>query len=300
MSNIISSDADGAPMASLKRKAPEEENNEYHHHNEEEVPVHDDGMGFKDHDNDAADDGSSATDPSQPPTQRRKTGGSSPGQQRTNFDNLDEKARFTAADDRRKNNDHFLMSAHAKLLAAKQDLAKAQQKLNEAKKEYDVASSTVQEHAEEDSEALLLEPSPWNAYYFQLKAFYDREGHCNFKRSVTDADLESMTDEQAKEIRTLSWWTWRQRKYKRRGELEQHKILLLNKLSLVWDPHAGPGPGKWLKNFAFLKEFKVSPLAVLVNHGPTVHILCTFHVAFLAPSSSSGKAWTRQGSFQRW
>lgn len=65
-----------------------------------------------------------------------------------------------------------------------------------------------------------------------------------------------MNEEQAKEIKTLSWWTWRQRKYKRRGELEQHKILLLTKLGFVWDPHAGPGPGKWLKNYGLLNEFK--------------------------------------------
>jgi len=254
MSNTISSDVDDALSASLKRKAPEEE--EHEHDDEEEVPPNDDGIGFKVHD-DAA-DGASSTNPSPPPARRRKTDSSSTSQKKQLFDQLnpDDKRRFTAADDRRKNNDRALMAAHAKLLAAKQELSKAQAKINEAKKEYEAASTTAQENAEEDSEALLLEPSPWNAYYFQLKAFHDREGHCNFKRSVTDADLENMTEEQAKEIKTLSWWTWRQRKYKRRGELEQHKILLLTKLGFIWDPHAGPGPGKWLKNYALLKEFK--------------------------------------------
>jgi len=214
MSNTISSGVDDALSASLKRKAPEEEHDEYHDDEEDddEVPLRG-GMNFNGHDDDI-DDGSSS-EPSPPPSRRRKTANDSPGQQQL-FDNLnpDEKRRFTAADDRRKNNDRALMSAHAKLLAAKQELAKAQQKINEAKRDYEAASATAQENAEEDSEALLLEPSPWNAYYFQLKAFYDREGHCNFKRSVTDADVENLTDEQAKEIRTLSWWTWRQRKYK--------------------------------------------------------------------------------------
>ncbi|KAL7441549.1 hypothetical protein ACHAXM_008119 [Skeletonema potamos] len=215
-------------------------------------------MNFHGHDDDDIDDGSSSSDPSPPPSRRRKTTSNDSSCQQQLFDNLnsDEKRRFVAADDRRKSNDRALMSAHAKLLAAKQELAKAQQKINEAKRDYEAASATAQENAEKDSEALLLEPSPWNAYYFQLKAFYDREGHCNFKRSVSDSDVENMTDEQAKEIRTLSWWTWRQRKYKRRGELEQHKVLLLNKLGFVWDPHAGPGPGKWLKNYTLLKEFK--------------------------------------------
>ena len=279
MSNTISSDVDDALSASLKRKAPEEE--EHEHDDEEEVPPNDDGIGFKVHD-DAAEGASSPTNPSPPPARRRKTD-SSTSQKKQLFDQLnpDDKRRFTAADDRRKNNDRALMAAHAKLLAAKQELSKAQAKINEAKKEYEATSTTAQENAEEDSEALLLEPSPWNAYYFQLKAFHDREVHCNFKRSVTDADLENLTEEQAKEIKTLSWWTWRQRKYKRRGELEQHKILLLTKLGFIWDPHAGPGTGKWLKNYAILKEFKVSFVLINIAFSSPLdcfHILCTFHV----------------------
>jgi hypothetical protein len=108
-----------------------------------------------------------------------------------------------------------------------------------------------------------------------------------------------MTDEQAKEIRTLSWWTWRQRKYKRRGELEQHKVLLLNKLGFVWDPHAGPGPGKWLKNYTLLKEFKVSFALVTIAISPLIYCF-TSYALFMLLSPSSGKAWTRQGSYQRW
>ncbi|KAL7492943.1 hypothetical protein ACHAWT_003340 [Skeletonema menzelii] len=254
MSNTISSDVDDALSASLKRKAPDVDVEE--HHDDSEVPA--DTIGVKDEAT-ISDNGSStsSTNPSPPPARRRKKD-LAPGQQKQLMEQLDDddKRRFTAADDRRKNNDRALMAAHAKLLAAKQELTKAQAKVNDAKKEYEAVSATAQENAEEDSEALLLEPSQWNAYYFQLKAFYDREGHCNFKRSVTEADLENMTEEQAKEVKTLSWWTWRQRKYKRRGELEQHKILLLNKLGFIWDPHAGPGPGKWLKNYALLKEFK--------------------------------------------
>jgi len=258
MSNTISSDVEDAltATATLKRKTPDEEN-------DDEVTGDDDNIGFKAHDDSSGVDnngGSSSSNPTssvqqQQPSRRRKTDLSPPAQ---SFDQLnpEDKLRFTTADDRRKSNDRALMAAHAKLLAAKQELSKAQARVNDAKKEYEAASTTAEENAEEDSEALLLEPSPWNAYYFQLKAFYEREGHCNFKRSVTDADLEDMTEEQAKEIKTLSWWTWRQRKYKRRGELEQHKILLLTKLGFVWDPHAGPGPGKWLKNYALLKEFK--------------------------------------------
>lgn len=241
MSNVLTS------PSSLKRKTPEEE----------QVPLHgdlDSSSSFGRYDSSVIDE--EGASPSPPPSRRRKTKDEQTQQLLESLDPED-KRRFTAAEDRRKNNDRALMVAHAKLLEAKHELAVAQNKVNEAKKEYEAVSAKAQENAEEDSDALLLEPSPWNAYYSQLKSFHDRKGHCNFKRSITDADVENMTDEEAKEIRTLSWWTWRQRKYKRRGELEQHKILLLNKLGFVWDPHAGPGPGKWLKNYALLKEFKV-------------------------------------------
>jgi hypothetical protein len=238
MSNVLTS------PSSLKRKTPEEE---------QAVPLHGDldSSSLGRDDSVIDEEGASLS----PPSRRRKT---KDEQTQQLLDSLDpeDKRRFTAAEDRRKNNDRALMIAHAKLLEAKHELATAQNRVNEAKKEYEAVSAKAQENAEQDSDALLLEPSPWNAYYLQLKSFHDRMGHCNFKRSITDADVENMTDEEAKEMRTLSWWTWRQRKYKRRGELEQHKILLLNKLGFVWDPHAGPGPGKWLKNYALLKEFK--------------------------------------------
>ena len=258
MSNTISS-SDVDNSLSLKRKVPDADG-EHSHVNFDNDVLPSDGLGFKVHEDFVA-KGDNSSNPTPPPARRRKTNNDlSTTGQRHLFDKLDpeDQRRFTAADERRKSNDRALMDAHLKLLAAKQELSRAQAKVNEAKKEYEAASAIAHENAEKDSEALLLEPSPWNAYYFQLKAFYDREGHSNFKRTVTDADVEHMTEEQAKEVKTLSWWTWRQRKYKRKGELEQYKILLLSKLAFVWDPNAGPGPTKWLKNYALLKEFKVS------------------------------------------
>lgn len=167
-----------------------------------------------------------------------------------------DKHKFNVADNRRKEDDEVLIAAHSRLLKLRADLQKAQQQVDEAQKAYDKARNIAQENAEQDADDLLLEPTPWNNYYKQLKSYFDREGHSNFKRTITDADVEGMSEAEAKEIRTLSWWTCRQRKFKRRGELEQHKILLLNRLKFNWDPHAGPGPEKWLKNYSLLKEFK--------------------------------------------
>ena len=193
-----------------------------------------------------------------------------------------ESQKFNAADSRRKEDDRSLLGAHSKLLKLKADLQKAQLKVDEAQRAYDKARNVAYKNAEYDADDLLLEPTPWNNYYKQLKAYYDREGHSNFKRTITDADAEGLSEAEAKEIRTLSWWTCRQRKFKRRGELEQYKILLLNRLNFNWDPHAGPGPEKWLKNYGLLKEFKQKhghvkvPVRYAESETPSVYLLCLF------------------------
>ncbi|KAL7467381.1 hypothetical protein ACHAXS_007623 [Conticribra weissflogii] len=175
-----------------------------------------------------------------------------------NINNLqpDEINRVHQAIQRRKEDDKAVRAANARLLKAKIELEKAQKKMEEARKCLEEVTERANANIEKDADDLLLEPTPWNTYYKQLKIFYDREGHSNFKRTITEADVVGMTEDQAKELKTLSWWTCRQRKFKRRGELEQYKILLLNRLNFNWDPHAGPGPEKWLKNYQYLKDFK--------------------------------------------
>eukprot|EP00569_Conticribra_weissflogii_P014464 CAMPEP_0171418020 /NCGR_PEP_ID=MMETSP0880-20121228/40897_1 /TAXON_ID=67004 /ORGANISM="Thalassiosira weissflogii, Strain CCMP1336" /LENGTH=599 /DNA_ID=CAMNT_0011936287 /DNA_START=106 /DNA_END=1905 /DNA_ORIENTATION=- len=168
----------------------------------------------------------------------------------------EEIGRVRQAIQRRKEDDKAVRAANARLLKAKIELEKAQKKMEEARKCVEEATERANANIEKDADDLLLEPTPWNNYYKQLKIFYDREGHSNFKRTITEADVVGMTEDQAKELKTLSWWTCRQRKFKRRGELEQYKILLLNRLNFNWDPHAGPGPEKWLKNYQHLKDFK--------------------------------------------
>ena len=94
---------------------------------------------------------------------------------------------------------------------------------------------------EKDAFLLLLEPTSWNTYYRHLASYHKKHGHCNFKRNITQADVAGLSEEEEKELRTMSWWTCRQRKFKRRGELEGYKIHLLDQLGFEWNPHAGPG-----------------------------------------------------------
>ena len=65
-----------------------------------------------------------------------------------------------------------------------------------------------------------------------------------------------MSEAEAAEVRALSRWTFRQRKLKRNGDLEDHKEFLLDRLRFDWDAKAAHSLGIWLKNYNLLKEFK--------------------------------------------
>jgi hypothetical protein len=176
-------------------------------------------------------------------------------------DNLDslspsDKARFLAADKRRRDDTRVLLAAFTRLVSLKADLQKCQQKMDEAQGIYDNIKHVAVKNATIDADDLLLEPSPWNDHYKQLVNFFEREGHSNFKRTITPSDVVGMSESDAKEVYDLSWWTCRQRKFKRRGELEEDKVQLLDRVKFNWDPHSGPGPEKWLRNYGLLKEFK--------------------------------------------
>ncbi|KAL7544024.1 hypothetical protein ACHAXR_013476 [Thalassiosira sp. AJA248-18] len=167
-----------------------------------------------------------------------------------------DKHKFIAADSRRKEDDRKIIAAHYHLVDARSEFHRAQSKLEQAQTAYDKAKSLSQEHSEQDADNLLLEPTEWNSRYTQLKAYFDREGHSHIKRNITDTDVEFMSETEAAEFRALSRWTCRQRKFKRSGELEHYKALLLNRLNFDWDPKTGHGPEKWHTRYNLLKDFK--------------------------------------------
>lgn len=168
----------------------------------------------------------------------------------------DDKARFLAADKRRREDSKILIGAFTRLVSLKAELQRCQQKVEEAQGVYENVSRVSVQNAINDADDLLLEPTHWNDHYNKLVQFYEREGHSNFKRTITFSDVEGMPESEAKEVYNMSWWTCRQRKFKRRGDLEEYKIQLLNRVKFNWEPHSGPGPEKWLKNYGLLKKFK--------------------------------------------
>ena len=115
---------------------------------------------------------------------------------------------------------------------------------NPSQKIYTDAKLQAEQNTENDATSLLLEPTTWNTYYQALASYHARHGHCNFKRTITETDVAGLSEEEEKELRTLSWWTCRPRKVKRRGELEGYKVVLLTRLGFEWNPHAGPGKSR--------------------------------------------------------
>ncbi|KAL3784308.1 hypothetical protein HJC23_004972 [Cyclotella cryptica] len=203
------------------------------------------------------DEGDSSSDDEAPaPPEALKIQFLKPKEELIDAMSAEDSRKFHEADSRRMKDDKAVRSAHSKLLKAKNEAAKAQQRYEECQRIYAEVKAKAEANVEKDADDLLLEPTSWNTYYRHLKTFYDREGHCNFKRTITDSDVAGLSDEAEKELRTLSWWTCRQRKFRRRGELEPYKIHLLDRINFEWNPHAGPGPEKWMKSFNLLKEFK--------------------------------------------
>lgn len=188
---------------------------------------------------------------------RKKEKSNKSGSSRTPPSPLD-RQKFTAAEKRRVDDEKKVIAAHSNLLEMKiNKVDRRESELDTAQRAYDRAVATSHEHSEEDADSLLLGPSKWNARYHQLKAHFDREGSSHLKKIISDEEVEGLTEaESTLEIRALSRWTTRQRKFKRNGDLEYFKVVLLARLKFEWAPKAGHGPDKWLRQYNLLKDFR--------------------------------------------
>lgn len=116
---------------------------------------------------------------------------------------------------------------------------------------------------------LVLAPSTWNRRYAELRAWREAEGHTYLTKgwnTLRDKEQKSRryaalrTDEERaaydKQHCTLACWLSKQRTSKRRGELDECQMVLLNVLGVNWDPSHGPGPEKWLAHYEDLKRWR--------------------------------------------
>ena len=116
---------------------------------------------------------------------------------------------------------------------------------------------------------LVLAPSTWNRRYAELRAWREAEGHTNLTKSwnlLRDKEQKSRryaalsTDEERaaydKQYCALACWLSKQRTLKRRGELDECQVALLDVLEVNWSPSWGPGPDKWLAHYEDLKRWQ--------------------------------------------
>ncbi|WP_089380430.1 DEAD/DEAH box helicase [Lutibacter agarilyticus] len=84
----------------------------------------------------------------------------------------------------------------------------------------------------------------WNNHYLELKAFFDKNGHSNYKK----------TDEN----RTLYNWTLIQRGNNKKGKLTKGKILKFNNINFNWHPEntGSPDDDGWFDMLLQLKIYK--------------------------------------------
>ena len=69
------------------------------------------------------------------------------------------------------------------IVLAEQDLIRAQQRLENAKRNKDVMDAQVNEIAEKLTDSLLKENTRWNSMYEKMMEYKAKYGHCDIKRN---------------------------------------------------------------------------------------------------------------------
>lgn len=145
-------------------------------------------------------------------------------------------------------------SAHDELRAAEESLKQAQTRLEMAKKNIDIIAASVSQGTEELTDALLQEPTHWNAMYYKLVEYKERYGTINVKRNLaekTGNGLEIDPDH----VKLGSWIGKVRSEAKRPAGhpdvIEPYKIIALNRLGFNWDPREN----YWMERFEELKKF---------------------------------------------
>jgi exonuclease VII small subunit len=98
---------------------------------------------------------------------------------------------------RMNNSLHERLQSQMALRDALRNLEKAQTLVRECRARYDSAKTIVQTTAEKECDALLLEETPWNNMFHQLKKYKDVTGTVNVKL---------VEDNKSPEMARLSAW----------------------------------------------------------------------------------------------
>jgi hypothetical protein len=135
--------------------------------------------------------------------------------------------------------------------AAQQEVINAEDALKNAERAYEQAKIRFQRaklsletaNAQAVDPLLALEASkPWNKSFMKLQQYHAIYGNCNVTRNSAIPDAIK-----------LCKWVNRQRATYHKGELEEWKVLALNRLGMDWNAHSGTST--WQKYYHELKNF---------------------------------------------
>mmetsp|Transcript_8914 Transcript_8914/g.12759 ORF Transcript_8914/g.12759 Transcript_8914/m.12759 type:complete len:628 (+) Transcript_8914:2-1885(+) len=137
----------------------------------------------------------------------------------------------------------------------------ANTRVKASKATIEMTANSVHQGTEELTDALLQEPTHWNAMYRKLAEYRSRNGHANVKRNPGKATIDreaacgglgAMDPDSAK----LGSWVGRVRLEARRpaghpDHIEPYKVIALNRLGFNWDPREN----YWMERYDELKEY---------------------------------------------
>mmetsp|Transcript_12377 Transcript_12377/g.17642 ORF Transcript_12377/g.17642 Transcript_12377/m.17642 type:complete len:719 (-) Transcript_12377:53-2209(-) len=144
--------------------------------------------------------------------------------------------------------------AQEELKEAEEHLKISHERVQIATKNIELTSDAVKQGTEELTDALLQEPTHWNAMYRKLIEYKEQHGHVDVKRNPLKSEKESNPD-----YVKLGSWVGRVRLEARRPvghpeHIEPYKVIALNRLGFNWDPREN----YWMEKFNELKEYMKS------------------------------------------
>lgn len=157
------------------------------------------------------------------------------------------------AEARRKMNQLLQTQSRAQedLKAAQTNLEQGKQRVDFAKSQLEQTDMDVHQGTEDLTDALLQEPTHWNAMYRKMVEYKEKHGHVDVKRNPLKSEKEANPD-----IVKLGSWVGRVRLEARRpvghpDHIEPYKVIALNRLGFNWEPREN----YWMEKYEELKNY---------------------------------------------
>jgi len=143
------------------------------------------------------------------------------------------------------------LRAREELRAGEENLSVASQRVEHARQNIEMTDGAVSRGTEELTDALLQEPTHWNAMYRKMVEYKDKHGNVDVKRNPLKSEREANP-----EIVKLGSWVGRVRLEARRPpghpeHIEPYKVIALNRLGFNWEPREN----YWMEKYEELRQY---------------------------------------------